>query len=579
MKKNIIIALIAACLGLTIGYLLFNQPADTPDAMQDNHVHEETSGEETTWTCSMHPQIRQNEPGKCPICEMDLIPLDETRSDDPLVLQMTREAVKLAQVRTTTIGYAGGQAKAISLNGKIQADERRAASLVSHLPGRIEALEVTFTGEEVRKGQKIATLYSPEFVNAQRELLVAQSLTDKNPELLAAARRKLSYWKIPEATIEEILSSGEIQEQIDVYAESSGIVTRRRVAVGDYVATGGVLFDIIDLGRLWVIFDAYEEDLPSIRRGDLVEFTTPVLPGQQFSTRITYIDPVIDPRKRTAAVRAEVVNRGGRLKPEMLVRGVLLGAKATGDAALAVPKSAVLWTGKRSVVYVAVPGASVPSYAYREVTLGEALGDQYTVLSGLEAGEEVVTNGAFTIDAAAQLNNQQSMMNRLVSVEGAPQTIPDYRSETPTTFQQQIKVVADAYTAVKDALVATNAGQASRAAEAFLKELNQVEMHLLQGPAHDFWMQQAKALQAHAGQIATATEVEKERAQFEFLSNAMIAVAKAFGIEGQQAYIQHCPMAFNNRGADWLSFEEDILNPYFGDEMLTCGIVKDSIEQ
>ena len=578
MKNNIIVALIALGIGLGGGYLLFKgEPPTRSPSSEAEHIH--NLQDESIWTCSMHPQIRQEDPGVCPICEMDLIPLKQNNSNDPLVLEMTPEAVKLAQIQTSPVVYSGGgKAKAILLSGKIEADERRSASLVSHVSGRIEELYISFTGEQVSKGQIIASLYSPEFINAQRELLLAQGMKEENPELLEAARKKMAFWKIPEKTIEEILNSGEILEKIAIFAESGGAVVQKRISVGDYVQAGGVLFDLIDLSRLWVILDVYEADLPNIRRGNSVEFTTPALSGQRFTTRINYIDPMIDPEKRTASIRAEVVNTNGLLKPEMLVRAKLLGAQAENGSTLTVPKSAVLWTGQRSVVYVKQENLRAPSYAYREIELGEALGQNFVVLSGLKAGEEVVTNGAFTIDAAAQLNNQQSMMNRFVNIKGEEKIGTDFRKDLPTVFNTQLLQLVNAYMEMKDAYVATDAVAASTIAANFLKTLDEMETYLLQGEAYDFWIEKHSALQAYAGKIQKEKEVEAQRQQFEFLSTTLIELVRAFGIKDKAVYIQYCPMAFDDRGADWLSFEKEILNPYFGDAMLTCGTVKDSIE-
>ncbi len=567
-------------LALAVGFSLawFLKPA-APAPRAEEPTAAAESGEETIWTCSMHPQIRQNEPGKCPICGMDLIPLDEmgeASADDPLTLEMTPEAVKLAQVQTTIVGQTGRAEKQIQLTGKIQADERRTASQVAHIPGRIEALFVTFTGESIQQGQKLATVYSPELITAQRELLEALAYRELNPDLVEAARNKLRYWKIPEEAIQSIEKSGKIQETFTLKADVSGVVTRRRVAVGDYVKPGQILFDVVDLERLWVLFDAYEEDLASIRIGDVVRFSVPVLPGREFSTRITFIDPVINEKTRTASLRGEVANIGYMLKPEMFVRGTVQPRLEAAEHLL-VPKSAVLWTGPRSVVWVKVPGKAVPTFQFREVELGEAAGDSYLVKSGLQPGEEVVTYGNFAIDAAAQLNAKRSMMNDLVQVKGTEHAGPDYRAETPAEFKKQLDAVARAYATVKDALVESDPLKSSEAATAFLQSLEKVDMSLLQGPAHLFWMDRLEALRTHGELLAQAADVEAQRQQFGFLSQALIQAVQAFGIEGDTLYVQHCPMAFDNQGGDWLSLEEKIQNPYFGEQMLTCGKITQTI--
>ncbi len=588
MKSNIkiiITAVIAIAIGLGAGYLIFGNKTNAVVPTENHQQHggeaKLTSAEEEIWTCSMHPQIRQNEPGDCPICGMDLIPLEANSSNDPLVLEMTNEAVKLANIQTTIIGdeveHAG---KMIPLSGKVQMDERLASSQVAHVPGRIEKLFVTFTGEQVNKGQKIATIYSPDLITAQRELIESLKLVALNPGLVEAARNKLRYWKIGNATIEAIEKSGTVQETFTVFADEAGIVTNRRVAVGDYIKQGEPLFDLMNLRKVWVLFDAYEEDLASIKVGNTIEFTTPSVPNKTFKTRVTFIDPIINPKTRVTSIRTEINNRGGILKPEMFVQGKLQ-KKASHKSQLSVPKSAVLWTGTRSVVYVKVPDMTIPSFKFKEIEIGESLGKNYQVLSGLESGEEVVTYGSFTIDAAAQLNNQASMMNRDVMEKGADHAmhLPDYTESTPMEFKQQLVMVSDAYLLLKDAFVATDNELAVSTAQEVMEALSKVDMSLVKGDAHLYWMEQLQSLQAHSKKITELTDVEEQRKQFDFLSQALIKSIKVFGISENTLYVEHCPMANNNEGADWISKDEAIQNPYFGDKMLTCGEVKATIDK
>jgi Cu(I)/Ag(I) efflux system membrane fusion protein len=349
--------------------------------------------------------------------------------------------------------------------------------------------------------------------------------------------------------------------------------------VGDYVKQGASLFDLMNLSKVWVLFDAYEEDLSNISVGDRIEFTTPSLPNRTFKTRVTFIDPVINSNTRVASIRTEVSNSRGTLKPEMLVYGKLQKSASKSNQ-LSVPKSAVMWTGKRSVVYTKVPDANVPSFKFREIEIGDALGSNYQVISGLEVGEEVVTYGSFTIDAAAQLNNQTSMMNRNVSVEGVDHSthLPDYTETTPESFKKQLLNLSSSYLNLKDALVATNSIEAQKAINEVSASLAKIDMSLLKGEAHDFWMEQLEAMQTHSEKIAASDKIEEQRAQFDFLSQALIKSVKVFGIGEATLYVQHCPMANDNNGADWLSAQESIKNPYFGDQMLTCGSIKTTID-
>ena len=573
--KYIAIAVIAVLAGILAGYLLFGGSSD--NAPGNTEPMSAQGAAEQIWTCSMHPQIRQNEPGLCPICEMDLVPLDQSGSGDPLVLQMTPEAVKLAQVQTTVIGQKEGSEYVLTLNGKVREDERLAASQTTHLPGRIEQLFVTFTGEQVVKGQKVATIYSPDLITAQRELLEALKFQDVNPDIVLAARKKLAFWKIGDDVIAEIESSGQIRETFTLFADASGYVTKRHVSVGDYVRQGQVLLDLVSYHNVWVLFDAYEEDLARVRVGHQVTFTTPSLPGQTFKSRITYIDPAINPATRVASLRTEVSNRSGRLKPEMFVRGTIT-TSSNNASTLMVPKTAVLWTGPRSVVYVKLTDRDIPSYQFREVTLGDAVGAFYQVQAGLEPGDEVVTNGNFAIDAAAQLNNQQSMMNKRVSIKGTDNpSYPDYKSETPMEFKEQLEIVVQAYITLKDALVATDHEAATFAASQVKAGLDNTNMSLVKGDAHMYWMEQLNGMQSHTENIIQSTDIEEQRKQFSFLTGLLKNAIQSFGTAEKVYFVQFCPMAFDNEGADWISAEKQILNPYFGDKMLKCGKVTDSL--
>lgn len=577
---QILIVLLALALGLGGGYFLFRGGSDAPP----EHDHSEMAGmeegeAETMYTCSMHPQIRQPEPGLCPICEMDLIPVGSNESSDPLVFTMTKEAARLANIQTTKLGSQAEERVEVSVSGRIAADERRLAAQTTHVGGRIEKLYVSFTGEQVRKGQPLATVYSPELITAQQELIQAVEFRGADSDLAEAARKKLEYWKLPEGFTAGILENGEIRETFDILADQAGTVVNRRVAVGDYVKRGDVLFNLVDLSRLWVLLDVYEADLSKVDEGDQVRFTTTAVPERIFDARIQFIDPLIAPQTRTATARAEISNRSGLLKPNMLVRGTVIGSSPKASDQVVVPASAVLWTGKRSVVYLSEPGSSVPSYRFREIVLGERVGNGYLVKSGLRGGEEVVTNGAFVIDAAAQLNNQASMMNRDVLLEGSEgkPSVPDYRDEVDAGFQNDFTTMTGAYISLKDAFVATDATAAAQAAATMDQRLQQFSAALLTGEVYSFWQQQKGALETHLDNLIKSNNVEEQRQQFEFISALMIDLVRAFGAE-DTLYVQHCPMAFNNKGADWLAYEDQILNPYFGDKMLRCGTVQDSIQ-
>ena len=421
-------------IGLFIGWAIFHSSEQKEE--MHNHSADETKTE--IWTCSMHPQIRMDKPGKCPICAMDLIPLVQsgTSESDPEAVHFTKESAALANVLTTKVSTQD-PVKELRLYGKVQADERLLKNQVAYIPGRIEKLMVNFTGEMVRKGQPLALIYSPELVTAQQELLEAAKTKQAQPEIYEAAKEKRLQWKLTDKQIADIENSGKVQANIEVESTASGIVTARRINNGDYVSQGSVLYEVSDLSSVWILFDAYESDLPFLKKGDKIDFSIQALPGATYSGKIMFIDPVIDPVNRVAKVRLEMSNPGAKLKPEMFATGIVKSNLDEFKNKLVIPRSAVLWTGKRSIVYVKQPGDE-PIFKIREIELGPQLGDSYVVTEGLKDGEEIVTEGAFSVDAAAQLEGKLSMMNQETSaIETHPMTL-SHRMSSETELQIKV---------------------------------------------------------------------------------------------------------------------------------------------
>jgi Cu(I)/Ag(I) efflux system membrane fusion protein len=343
---------------------------------------------------------------------MDLIPLvqSNTSSVDPESIHLTGDAAQLANVLTTVVSRQK-PVKEVRLYGKVQPDERLLQSQVSQVPGRIEQLTVNFTGESIVKGQVLAQIYSPELINAQQELLEAAKIKQTQPAIYEAAKEKLRQWKLTDNQITTIEESGTAQNTVDVLSNTSGIVTAKRINIGDYVSQGTVLFEITDLSKVWIMFDAYESDLRFLQKGEKISFTLQALPGDNYTGNIVFIDPIIDPTTRVAKVRVETGNQSGKLKPEMFATGIVSSSPEKFQNEIIIPHSAVLWTGKRSIVYVKQPGTNEPVFKLREIELGPDLGESYVIISGLSEGEEIVTSGTFSVDAAAQLEGKPSMMN------------------------------------------------------------------------------------------------------------------------------------------------------------------------
>jgi Cu(I)/Ag(I) efflux system membrane fusion protein len=393
-----------AALGLLGGWFIFGSSSEK------SHSHAQNA-QETIYTCSMHPQIRTPDPtAKCPLCGMDLVPVanEEDSGLDNGSFTMSAAAVALSNVELLKAKKSEPQ-KMLRLYGSIQANELRKHSQTAHISGRVEKLFVNFEGEQVRKGQVLASIYSPELLVAQTEFL--EALKQKHPVIIEAAKERLRFLKIAESQISELEESGKVNPYMNIFADANGIVTSKKIGRGEYVEVGNVLFDLADLYSVWAVFNAYESDLPYLKVGDQVGYTVNSLHGMVFTGRIEFISPIVDSISRTARVRMETANQNFKLKPGMLATALIHNAKISGESII-LPKSAVLWTGERSIVYVAKKlENSALNFSLREVLLGTALGDSVVIVSGISEGELVVASGVFAVDASAQLAGKTSMMN------------------------------------------------------------------------------------------------------------------------------------------------------------------------
>lgn len=590
-KTQIIIGSTLLLVGVLFGWLLFGRISPS-DANKEEHVHSGNLDEKASvWTCSMHPQIRQSEPGDCPICGMDLIPLENSSQEvDPMSIQMSPTAMQLAKVETMIVGNEQAR-KSIRLNGKVQTDERSVFTQPSHLPGRIEKLMVNFTGDFVKAGQTIAYVYSPELVTAQEELFEARKIKEVQPQLFEAAKKKLRNWKLTNTQIDEILNTNKAIEQFPILANSSGYVTKKLVNSGDYIRQGEPLYEISDLSRLWILFDVYESDMQWVKTGSPISYTVESLPGKTYRGTIKYIDPIIDPATRVAKARVEVVNGASKLKPEMFVSGTLESKLSGKKESIVVPKTAVMWTGKRSVVYTMNTTAEGVAFRMREVTLGPELGENYVIEDGLIQGEEIAVNGTFSIDAAAQLAGKPSMM----SPEGGavmtghnhggssseptkPSAATNSQISVSKNAKQSLIPLLNTYLALKNALVADDLTKAKSTASKLNADLKKINMGVFKGNSHQTWMTISSSLSKELQHVEHVKNIEELRVIFQDVSTNMIRLTESFNPNESLLYVQFCPMADNNKGAYWLSKDKAIKNPYYGQDMLSCGEVKRTIQ-
>ncbi|WP_350291313.1 efflux RND transporter periplasmic adaptor subunit [uncultured Croceitalea sp.] len=558
--------------GLLLGYLLFgtNKPSKTP---KDELAIEAETGK---WTCSMHPNIDGEEHGTCPLCAMDLVFV----SKHPKALAnnqiaMSEEATALANIQTTVVGMTDLDGISLKLSGTVTTNKKTDAVQTILFDGRIDALYPNYIGKKVRSGQEIGKVYSPELYLAQDKLLTSVSYKETHKSLYESARNTLGLWKMTDKQIDEMIALGKPMVKFPLYADVTGTVTEVLATEGNYYKQGDPLYRISDLRSVWVVLDVYEEQLQLLKVGQEVGLRFTALPNEVIVAKVSFVEPLLQKDKRTLAARILVENQNGKLKPGMFAEAQII-AKRKNKNILAIPKSAVLWTGKRSIVYKK-PYQESAIFELVEVELGQSFTDSYEVVSGLAIDDEIVTNGAFTVDAAAQLMGKTSMMNKAKKVDHSFQMeespTKDGRDPKPLIIENSITIeqLFGIYLELKDALVATD----YKVAKQEILRLNTTLEVAHKNNATD--MPSLKVVQEEMKTMMNATDIESLRKGFKSFSQDLIDVIRSAKNLPTTVYIQFCPMADEGKGASWLSLNDKIENPYFGDAMLHCGMVKEEI--
>lgn len=589
----IVTAFVAYNLGARGGH----GPHDSTGEPAMEHVHEEENGL-LGYACAMNCVPPLEEPGECPICGMEMQPVfadsdDDSEEGDPQRrMTMSREALALARIQTATV-ERGRAVKELRLSGELALNPARRTRISADVGGRIDRLFADYVGATVEQGADLVELYSPELLAVQREFLQAirslerhgdapQSIRNSAESAVRAARERLRLAGLTSDQIDRIAESGEATDRVTLKAPVGGIVVERPLEEGSYVAREGVIIALADLSVLWAELDAFESDLPWLRAGQSVRLQSEAHPGESFEGEITFVEPIMQRGTRTARVRVDVENPDGQLKPGMYLTGIV-EAELEDERPLLVPHRAPLITGRRAVVYIEVPDRERPTFEGREIVLGPRTRDGYIVREGLQEGERVVTNGAFRIDSALQIQARPSMM----SPEGG-QPVPGHdhghddghdhdamdrqinddphadhnhaeEAEAPDGDPDPARLagVLRAYLALQTALAGDDLDAAQQAASRLA----------VAGRARDF---------PHVGHLAAdaaqAENIDAVREAFHPVSEQIIELLRHHGNgTGLELHSIHCPMAFDDAGADWVQEGTTVRNPYYGAQMLRCG--------
>ncbi len=576
ISSKIFIITVIFAVGMFIGSLFNN--SDTPN-------QSEQTVSATVWTCSMHPQIRQPEPGQCPICAMDLIPAtsNNTNSNNAIPeLKLGKAAIALADIETYKV-KGGLPEKNMRLFGSIVIDETQKGNITAWFPGRIEKQFINYNGARIQKGDPLVKIYSPELYTAQKEYLAI--LNSPNSMVSAeSAAKKLELLGLTTDQINGIKENGQAMEYITIKSPVNGIVLSINSREGNYVKTGSSIYEIAGLDQLWIELEAFESEISWINKGSQLTYSLDAKPGQEYHASIDFIEPVMKNGTRTSVIRATINNKNGEIKPGMYVTGeIKTVSSVTNNNELLIPASAPLLTGKRAIVYIQDKHDKGTFYG-REVKLGSLANNMYVVKSGLNAGDNVVTRGNFKIDSALQLMGKTSMMsasmigNMNMENEHKETEHPAEHSmqshamdeKLPSMSSDQIDELYNRYFELQKNLSLDDLEKSRKSAKHILNGLKTI----------DSKNNTLEKIENASQEIVKSESIQQARKSFHEISNIMIELGnQKIMPANSNIYKIHCPMAFDNTGANWLQTHKEVENPYFGSQMYHCGSVEATLQE
>lgn len=582
--------------------------------------------ENKRYICPMMCTPPSTEPGRCPVCAMELVAATGGGGGDGISVTIEASARRLVGIQTA-VSKMGEMTRTIRTIGSIDFDESRLSTISAYIDGRLEKMFADYVGFQVKEGEDLALIYSPQLYSAQTEFVTSLdnrtsrrfSIGDSN--LQEMARENLSELGMTSEQIDSLSESRKPESRIRIKSPQSGTVIEKSAVEGDYVKTGQKLFRIADLTSVWMMLELFPDDAANVRFGQQVEAEIQSIPGEVFTGRVAFIDPTVNKRTRTVRVRVEVMNFDGKLRPgdyatarisvpavpmntvfdpalagkfispmhpqvireepgkcplcgRDLVPTSQLGyadAPQPEQRVVTVPRDSVLLNGDHGVIYVETePGR----FEIRRVTVGPMSDTHAVIIEGLAAGETVATSGNFLIDSQMQLAGNPSLMDprKAPSFSPGPLKLPNtdpmmLAGDTSSDFDQAY----DAYFEIQCAMAA-DVAPPPVALNTLLAALSRLEMS---PEVPDHAQQQIAIARRSASRMDGSLDTAREA--YRGVSHALLRAAVVARGPKTSVALKHyyCPMV-RGGGGDWMQPDGELANPYWGEEMLHCGeLVRD----
>lgn len=577
-KKLRSFAIIALLIAPTI--FLLNMSVSTASDARHNNTPAKSEKEENKikyWVAPMDPTYVRSKPGKSPM-GMDLVPVYDDGAEESDIGTVRIDPVTIQSMGVRTAKVSRGPLKtSIRTLGRVTYNEESVEHIHTKISGWVEQLFVKTTGEAIIKNQKILSIYSPELVATEEEYLQALSYRDSVSEssfpdvvngaetLLESTRNRLLLMDITPEQIKALEDRGEVQREMILRSQTSGIVINKRVFEGMKVSPGMELYTIADLSRVWVIASVYEYELPFIKVGQEIIMSLPYEPGTSYTGKITFIYPYLSPKTRTVQVRMEFDNPELKLKPDMYADVFIVNK--TPEHVLLVPSEAILRTGYRNIVVTSLAdGKFLP----KEVTLGPEGDDKTQILSGLKEGETIVTSGQFLIDSESNLKEAINKMLAAQAAGSSPEVSKN--KEAPITSEMNmgnehiVQALIENYLVLYEALISESVTDVAEQTRIMSEELEKIREADTNGQLKEI----TEAIEASAEGLLSGN-LQKARDSFKILSRSMAEFIKGAGRESAisaDIKLYFCAMAEEY----WMQKGTDFKNPYFGEDMWICGI-------